>query len=153
MAERYRAVVIRPLLRGQRQMIHNSLSPLNVVLGDRPRFIDWETMADAAPEFDVAELLRYPAVGLTWRETDALVGGLFGAAIDGERLRLAALSRAIDYAGANAQQWRRSQQQGDDAFAGLAYRRLRWYLAEAAVLTNQLRLESVMADILRDPGT
>ena len=143
----YSEVVAAPLLGGRRQMIHNSLSPLNVVLGTAPRFVDWETMALAAPEFDLAELLRYPDIGLDWAVTERLVASVYGDDIDPRRLRLAALARAIDYAGANAQQRRRGLAQGDTAHAALAGRRLGWYLGELAGLAAEFGLGRAAEEI------
>jgi hypothetical protein len=144
----YTAEVIRPLLRGHRQMIHNSLSPLNVVLGPSPRFVDWETMALAAPEFDVAELLRFPGMGLTWPETDALVREVFEGEVDAERLRLATLTRALDYAGTNAKEYQRSQAEGDGAYGALVCARRTWYLEEARAIAAELGLAPLLGAIL-----
>jgi hypothetical protein len=139
----YAEHVIRPLVRGPRHMIHNSLSPLNVVLDPAPRFVDWETMALAAPEFDVADLLCYPAVDLPWPAIDRLVAATFGTGIDAGRLRLAALARALDYAGSNAQQAARSQAAGDRAHAATAAARRDWYLREYQRLAADLGLRGV----------
>ena len=144
----YARQVSAPLLHGPRQMIHNSLSPLSVVLGPAIRLVDWETMTKAAPELDVADLLRYPGVGLSWPETDQLVGRVFGAGIDPLRLRLAALTRAIDYAGANARVEGQSRQAGDDALAALAIQRRTWYLAEAKAVAADVGVGELVADAL-----
>jgi aminoglycoside phosphotransferase (APT) family kinase protein len=146
----YAEQVARPLTRAPRQMIHNSLSPLNVVLGPAPRFVDWETMAYAAPEFDLADLLRYPDIDLTWPAIDALATGVFGRSIDPERLRLAALARAVDYAGVNAQQAERSRRDGDEGHAQTAEGRRDWYRAEADTLAGDLGLTWVLQALLGD---
>lgn len=143
----YRREVVWPLVSGRRQMIHNSLSPLNVVLGAAPRLVDWETMAYAAPEFDLAELLRYPGLGLDWQAVEALVRPALGAAIDPARLRLAALARAIDYAGSNALQRRRALAEGDVERATQTGARLRWYLDEAERLARDIGVADVLADV------
>lgn len=144
----YVDAVIRPLMTGQRQVIHNSLSPLNVILSPAPRIVDWETMALARPEFDVADLLRYPAVNLPWTTLDHMVEAAFGGRIDLTRLRLAALSRAIDYAGSNAQQARTSRKAGDVAHAVTAANRRDWYLAEARRLAADIGLATTLRDML-----
>lgn len=146
--QRYGEQVIRPLLRAPRQMIHNSLAPLNVVLGPTPRFVDWETMAYAAPEFDLADLLRYPGINLPWPALDTLVAKVFGPRVEPERLRLAALTRALDYAGANAQQAARGRHEGDDAYARTAQQRRNWYEAEAHALAADLGLTRVLQALL-----
>jgi aminoglycoside phosphotransferase (APT) family kinase protein len=128
-------------------MIHNSLSPLNVVLGATPRFVDWETMAYAAPEFDLADLLRFPTTGLTWPVVDQLVDTYFRANIHPERLRLAALARAIDYAGATAQQAARSREGGDTATATLLQGSSAWYLGEARTLAGELGLTGLLQSV------
>lgn len=143
--DRYSEEIIRPLVAGRRQMIHNSLSPLNVVLGATPRLVDWETMAYAAPEFDLAELLRYPGLGLDWQAVEALVQPAFGAAVAPSRLRLAALTRAIDYAGSNALQRRRALAEGDVERAAQTSKRLRWYLDEAEALAAAIGVADVLA--------
>jgi hypothetical protein len=145
--QRYRESVIRPLLAPPRQMIHNSLSPLNVVLGATPRFVDWETMAYAAPEFDLADLLRFPTANLSWRVVDQLVDTYFGATIQAERLRLSALARAIDYAGATARQAASSREAGDTARALLLHGSSEWYLDEARTLSADLGLADVLGSV------
>jgi len=144
----YTERVVRPLLSGPRQMIHNSLSPLNVVLGPAPRFVDWETMAYAAPEFDIADLLRYPATQIPWSAVDHLVTAAFGPAIDPVRLRLAALARSLDYAGSNAQQAARSRDGGDTGHEALAIARKDWYLGESQTLAGELGLGGLVDRIV-----
>lgn len=144
----YADQVIRPLMTGPRQMIHNSLSPLNVVLGPTLRLVDWETMALAPPEFDIADLLRYPGIRVPWRTLDHLVGQAFGSQVDLTRLRLAALARTVDYAGSNAHQVLRSREAGDDANAVTAGGRRDWYLAEARTLAGDLGVASTMHDLI-----
>lgn len=139
----YTERVVRPLMRGPRQMIHNSLSPLNVVLGPTARFVDWETMALAAPEFDIADLLRYPTAAMPWPAVDRMVLAVFGPHLDLVRLRLAALARALDYAGSNAQQAAQRRIAGDPAHAALADARRAWYSQEARTLAMELGLASL----------
>lgn len=120
---------LAPLLAAPRQMIHNSLSPLNVVLGPdaRPRIVDFETMALGPACVDVAELLRQPFAPIDW-ETTARLAGV--GSDDLATLRLASLARSLDYAGSNARQL----QQGNGALSADAprlRRRLRWYCGEA----------------------
>jgi hypothetical protein len=146
----YTEGVVRPLVSGRRQMIHNSLSPLNVVLGRAsPRFVDWETMAYAAPEFDLADLLCYPGVNRPWPDLDRMVAVAFGPTIDPARLRLAALARTLDYAGSNAQQAARSDKAGDTAHALLASARRDWYLGQGRMLAEELGLKALVDIIMR----
>jgi Ser/Thr protein kinase RdoA (MazF antagonist) len=147
--QRYTERVVRPLLSGRRQMIHNSLSPLNIVLGPAPRFVDWETMAYAAPEFDVADLLRYPATNIPWPAVDQLVAAALGPTFDPVRLRLAALARSLDYAGSNAQQAARSRDAGDAGHEALATARRDWYLREGQTLAEELGLAGLVERIVR----
>lgn len=52
---------LSPVLDAPGAMIHNSMSPLNIVVGpDGLRAIDWETLTLASPLWDWAELLRAP---------------------------------------------------------------------------------------------
>jgi len=151
-AERaYVAGVIQPLLRGPRQMIHNSLSPLNVVLGPAPRFVDWETMTLAAPELDIAELLRYPGVRLSWGQTDACVRSAFGGRIDPGRLRAAALARAADYAAANAKARDAAIEAGDRGLEAECRSRRDWYLAELRGVAEELMLGSALEVLISSP--
>lgn len=148
----YQERVVRPLLASPRQMVHNSLSPLNVVLGPTPRFVDWETMAYAAPEFDLADLLRFPTTNLAWPVVDQLVATAFGPAIDPLRLRLAALARSLDYAGSNAQQAAKSHDAGDTGHELLATARRDWYLQEGKTLAEELALAGLMDSIVGRGG-
>ncbi len=144
-AERaYVAGVVQPLLRGPRQMIHNSLSPLNVVLGTAPRFVDWETMTLAAAELDIAELLRFPGAGLSWPQTDDCVRTAFGDQIDPGRLRAAALARAVDYAAANAKARDAAIEARDRAMEASCRSRRDWYLAELREVAEELQLGSAL---------
>ncbi len=139
----YLQLVLRPLLTARRQMIHNSLSPLSVVYGDSYVIVDWETMTSGVPEFDVAEFLRFPAGQLSWEATDRLAADVFGDQIDTHILRLAALSRAIDYTGATMREIGRATAASDATWRSSAIDRHRWYRQEVTLLASELHVPDV----------
>jgi len=133
--------ILRPLLGQPRQLIHNSLSPLNIVLrdGGGMTLVDFETMTLGAPEFDTAELLRQPFRPLTWDDTLRIASahGLQDASHVGDRLHLASLSRALDYAGSNARQLARQSERGAlPETKKQTQARLHWYCAEVSTLID-----------------
>jgi hypothetical protein len=91
-------VLIAPLLEAPKAMVHNSMSPLNVVAGvDGWRAIDWETLTLASPMWDWAEMLRAPYNPLTFAESERLMLSATGLGDDGKDIfRRAVLSRHID---------------------------------------------------------
>lgn len=65
--------VIAPLISAPKAMIHNSLSPLNIIRGPKGwRAIDWETLTLASPLWDWAEFLRAPYSPLSFEECEAI---------------------------------------------------------------------------------
>ncbi|GAC1399645.1 MAG: hypothetical protein NVSMB52_13210 [Chloroflexota bacterium] len=133
--------IMRPLLDSPRQLIHNSLSPLNIVVRDDGgmTLVDFETMTVAAPEFDTAELLRQPFQPLTWDDTLRLASaqGLRDTAHVSDRLHLASLSRALDYAGSNVRQLAVQAERGAPPETRNQIRaRLLWYCAEISNLID-----------------
>ena len=102
--------VIRPLLQGRQRVIHNSFSPLNIcTLRDgSQRIVDMETVSIGPAELDLAELLIYPGYGSSDRGD---LAARYSQAMDlgsptpesRHRLHLAAVLRALDYAGTLAQ--------------------------------------------------
>ena len=56
--------LMTPLIKTPRDVIHNGFSPLNLVWNqNRLVIIDWETLAVAAAEIDLADLVTFPAWG------------------------------------------------------------------------------------------
>lgn len=145
-ARRAWSAQMAPLLAAPRQMIHNSLSPLNVVVDPRagPRIVDLETMTLGPACIDVAELLRQPFGPIDW-ETTARLASVADA--DLRALRLAALARSLDYAGSNARQIRQDDTGQGPVHAGLR-RRLRWYCDEARELLEGLACLRPLGDLL-----
>jgi hypothetical protein len=93
------AETVAPLLDAPGAMIHNSLSPLNLVVGDDGlRAIDWETLAWASPLWDWAELLRSPYRPLPLERCEALAAEL-AAGSPGEMFLIAVLARHLDSLG------------------------------------------------------
>ncbi len=96
--------LITPLVRAPRRVIHNGFSPLNLIeSGGRVRVLDWETLAVAAPQFDLADLLTFPAWDLDQGALGAIAQAANthdGASADpGETVFwLAAAERALTYA-------------------------------------------------------
>lgn len=80
--EREYRMLLSPVVTDTKGMIHNSLSPLNVVIGANGwRAIDWETLTWASPLWDWAEFLRSPYNPMPFEMAEALVA----AAREGER--------------------------------------------------------------------
>ncbi len=134
----FREDVIRPLLRGPGRVIHNSFSPLNIctVADGSQRIVDMETVSIGPAELDLAELLIYP--GRDAGSQGELVARYFAAMGLGvvtadatRRLRLAAVTRALDYAGTLATRRRRFAQAGLGDLAGAQARRCAEYLGGA----------------------
>ncbi|MDP6508516.1 MAG: phosphotransferase [Chloroflexota bacterium] len=115
----FRKEVIRPLLQAPGRVIHNSFSPLNIctVADGSQRIVDMETVSIGPAELDLAELMIYPGgdVGLQAELTEQYLGEM---GIDGELpggtqgLNLAAVTRALDYAGTLATRRQRFAQAG-----------------------------------------
>jgi aminoglycoside phosphotransferase (APT) family kinase protein len=127
-----------PLLSEQRRLLHNSLSPLSVVLDElgTMTIVDFETVTLGAVEFDYAELLLQPFGPIDLATTLRLLES------QGERLtetfvrrvQLASLCRCFDYVGANAR-----QVGNDDADRNQSIKdRLCWYAHHVQELASQI---------------
>jgi aminoglycoside phosphotransferase (APT) family kinase protein len=87
--------LMAPLLAAPKVMIHNSLSPLNIVRGpDGWRAIDWETLTLASPLWDWAEFLRAPYQPLPFDECRRMAVEATGE--DAGLFERAVLSRGLD---------------------------------------------------------
>ncbi|GEM_PF-6011073 len=87
---------VRPALAGGREVIHNSLSPLNIVPDDSGwRAIDWETVTWANPAWDWAELLRAPYRPLPLTQAVEIAA----RRVDGDAFLCASLCRCLDALG------------------------------------------------------
>ena len=106
----YATRVARVLTQTPKYIVHNSFSPLNLMLHrDRLKIIDFETMALGPLQIDLVELLKYPACDLSPDMVDQLIGyylnrsGLdSGSESQDSFMRVfdcANLSRGLDYAG------------------------------------------------------
>jgi hypothetical protein len=135
----FREEVIRPLLQAPGRVIHNSFSPLNIctVADGSQRIVDMETVSIGPAELDLAELLVYPGDGDSGSR-DELVAAYFAAMGDGAvvadaagRLHLAAVTRALDYAGTLATRRQRFAQAGLEDLALAQERRCGEYLVGA----------------------
>ncbi len=140
--------VIRPLLRGPRRVIHNSFSPLNIcMLGDGSlRVLDMETVAIGPAELDLAELLIYPGPDIGTGEHE-LIDQYRRAISEGRtnadsarRLQMAAIVRALDYAGTLSARGIRFRKAGLDDLASAQDDRGGRYLREALDRARNIEL-------------
>ncbi len=93
------------LFGSQVQVIHNSLVPLNILKEEKyVRFIDWETAAVAAPEWDLADLLFNPFTALSPDAALDLIAHSYRGLWDEQRTLVAGLLRSLDYAASATQQ-------------------------------------------------
>ncbi|HJO07419.1 MAG TPA: phosphotransferase [Chloroflexota bacterium] len=134
----FREEVIRPLMQGPGRVIHNSFSPLNIctVADGSQRIVDMETMSIGPAELDLAELLIYPGGGGDLQDEIVAryvteMGPQSAAPDSGRRLQLAAMTRALDYAGTLATRRQRFAEAGLEDLAGAQERRCAEYLLEA----------------------
>lgn len=113
--------LMAPLLAAPRQMIHNSMSPLNIVRGpDGWRAVDWETLTLGSPLWDWAEFLRAPYQPLTFAACESIA-----ARATGENVSLfqrAVLGRSLDSLATVTLRRRAYEEQGNSARA-LEYER------------------------------
>ncbi len=134
--------LIRPLLRAPRRVIHNGFSPLNLLWrGGRLVVIDWETLAAAPAELDLADLCTFPEWGdPAWMARQAL------RAVDERGLRreafwAAAAERSLTYAATSRVRARRVRAADRALAARYAQRRagyLDWFdLACAELIANR----------------
>ena len=151
-----REFVIRPLLNGPSRPIHNSFSPLNlcVVADGSLRVIDMETIAIGPAELDLAELMIYPGQDIRDVENELRVQYLRG--MDQEekdrdleyRIELAAIVRAIDYAGTLSTRSKQFRNAGLEELAGFQNQRRAGYLANAFERARNLPLPPLLTDLL-----
>ena len=144
--------VVRPLLSGPRRVIHNSFSPLNLcVLDDGSlRVLDLETVAIGPAELDLAELLSYPGPDLGDGENelrdryDRAIAARERGADSGRRLQLAAIVRALDYAGTLSVRRRRFEESGLDDLARVQDERRAEYLRGALGRARRVELPDML---------
>ncbi len=135
----YASEVARVLAQPPRRIVHNSFSPLNVMLHQgRLKIIDFETMAMGPCQIDLAELLKYPACDLAPEVLDELIdyylarSGWDGGPESRDRFMkvfdCANLSRGLDYAGTVSWRYLNQLKAGNVEKAQEYLRRRRWYL-------------------------
>ena len=144
------AGLIRPLLRGPRRVIHNGFSPLNLIdRGGRMAVVDWETIGVAVPEFDLADLLTFPAWRLAPEDMEARAAAAAGrpgdpARASPQRFWAAAAERSLTYAATSYAREARYAAGGRPELAtGYAQRRAAYLATFAAAL---LRADLPAAD-------
>lgn len=133
--------LMTPMRTAHKAMIHNSLSPLNIVLGDSGwRAVDWETLTLASPVWDWAELLRSPFCPLSYAESlDIAVeatgdeAGLFHRAV---------LSRCLDSLATVTLRGRRCHDENNPERAMEYARRSACYRADIREAMGQLEVSS-----------
>lgn len=146
--QREMRAVLAPLLVAPKAAIHNSMSPLNVVLGaDGWRAIDWETLSVASVAWDWAELLRAPYHPPPFAESEALMMEAAGAGpqITRDLFRRAALSRHLDSMATVTQRRRRFEAQGQRERAAEYARRAGFYAEDIAHLSARLDVPARLA--------
>ena len=151
-----RKFVIRPLLNGPSRPIHNSFSPLNLCAAadGSLRVIDMETISIGPAALDLAELLIYPGQYICNVENELKRQYLSG--MDREeggrdleyRIELAAIARAIDYAGTLSNRSKRFQDAGLEELSGFQKQRRAGYLADAFQRAQKIPLPTLLTDFL-----
>lgn len=136
----FRRRVVAPLLAAPRSIVHNSFSPVHIVLNGAPRLIDYETIAVGAAQIDLAELLEAPAVQLADEEKLAFAAD-YHRAMAGHRpddwepfahgYYCAAIARSLDYAGTTANRYAQYRARGSAREAEAALARHSAYLRSA----------------------
>lgn len=116
-------------------MIHNSMSPLNVVSGPEGlRAIDWETLTWASPLWDWAELLRAPYAPMSFDEAAAIVSEQYPAHDTIEVYGRAVFSRHLDSLATVTLRRRGCMDAGQVAVAAEYARRAAFYADEVEML-------------------
>lgn len=130
--------LIAPLLQGPKVVVHNAFSPLNLIPRDGGAVVfDWETLAVAPGDVDLADLLIYPGWELTPDAMAAhrsalptLIRGSAGRAPEAPmRFWSAAAERALTYAATAHVRARRYERAGQARPAREQQRRRDWYVA------------------------
>ncbi|HEY3269081.1 MAG TPA: phosphotransferase [Armatimonadota bacterium] len=146
LARAFRAA-IAPLLTAPKAMIHNSMSPLNVVLGPNGwRAIDWETLTWATPVWDWAELLRSPYNPLPFAAAEAITADAMKDRKAEGLYRLAVLSRHMDSLATVVLRRRRYEAEGRADRAAEYARRAIFYVGDLHDVLARLRLPEQLED-------
>ena len=153
----YASEVAKVLTQPPKFIVHNSFSPLNLILHQgRVKIIDFETMALGPPQIDLAELLKYPACDLTPDVVEELIdyylarsklGSDFGSRDKFTRVfDCANLSRGLDYTGTVSWRYLTSIKAGDFERAQEYLSKRQWYLDDLRrVLAKFDRLEDMLS--------
>lgn len=132
-------VLMAPVLSARRAVVHNSLSPLNVVVGEAGfRAVDWETLAVASPVWDWAELLRAPYHPLPFEESERLFVEASGLVGQESLFRRAVFSRHVDSLGVVVRRQAFSRNRGSTAEVAEYARRARFYADDLDRLVEML---------------
>lgn len=136
----YRALTA-PMRTARRAMIHNSLSPLNIVIGENGwRAVDWETLTCASPVWDWAELLRSPFCPLPYAESLDIAVEATG--VEPGLFHRAVLSRCLDSLATVTLRRRRCQDENNPGRAMEYARRSACYCADIREAMGQLKVPS-----------
>lgn len=151
-----REFVIRPLLNGPSRPIHNSFSPLNLCAAadGSLRVIDMETISIGPAALDLAELLIYPGQYICDVETE--LRQQYSSGMDREagagdleyRVELAAIARAIDYAGTLSSRSKRFQDAGLEELSGFQNHRRASYLVDAFQRAQKIPLPTLLTEFI-----
>jgi hypothetical protein len=142
----YRALMT-PALAAPKAMIHNSMSPLNIVPGPGGwRAVDWETIAVASPLWDWVDLLRAPYNPLPFDDCEAIAmratrsaAGLFHRAV---------LSRCLDGLATVMLRLRHFRDEGREERATEYARRAACYAGDVRCAAVRLGVSGALADWL-----
>ena len=142
----FRALVA-PVLAAPKAIIHNSMSPLNIVPGpDGWRAVDWETIACASPLWDWVDLLRSPYKPLPFDVCEDIAVRATGCAAD-LYLR-AVLSRCLDGLATVTVRFRRFREEGHAERATEYARRVACYAGDVRYSADRLGVSGALTSWL-----
>lgn len=141
---------LAPLLAAPAAMIHNSMSPLNIVTGpDGPRAIDWETLSHGSRLWDWAEMLRAPYRPRAMDESEAAVAERFPAHDTIDMYRRAVLSRHMDSLATVALRRRMYERDGRPERAAEYARRAAFYAGDLETILHRAAPPAPLGEAVR----
>lgn len=144
-ASREYRLLMAPILAAPRAMIHNSMSPLNIVPAPEIwRAVDWETLACASPLWDWADLLRSPYAPLPFDECAEIAGNATRCGVD--LFHRAVLSRCLDGLATVTMRMRRFREDGIAERETEYARRAACYACDVRTAAARLGVSGALAD-------
>ena len=139
--------LMAPVLGAPKAMIHNSMSPLNIVPGPSGwRAVDWETIAYASPLWDWADLLRSPYNPLPFGDCEAIAVRITGSGAG--IFHRAVLSRCLDGLATVTMRFRRFSEEGHAERATEYVRRAACYAGDVRYTADRLGVSGALANWL-----